>query len=712
MNTAEQLRQNSIPPSANPLLGASMRSSFFSYIESLRDLFSVLGRDGQSIERIITALPDEETRKSLLKILTLSSELRQLAPHAEQAALSLISSSQRANLKEQSLRDPPNIAEKHREAEAISLDRVVVVPKLSKIEYRMRQENLSFDEVLVKLNGEQEDVNALVGSHHELARVTKEFLRYFRADQIVDRDDLSPEKLLNASAVIALGGDDHLAYVTQSVLGQTPVIGMKADPMSIGVILNCSATDLESVVSKIESADYKFEPWLRLKVSVDGQHMPPTLGTVLLGDKFSEYLSRNRVQIEDAEGNRLFGTEGRGLEQRSSGVLLYSGTGSTGYAKGAARYIFPESKTFPRTSRYIEMVLSVPSDSVPFADGTHGLPKIMHAVIHEGEKIIITSLNKDGGIVSLDSVFRVPFLRGSKATIEIDPEPLWMIVPSSEGGYQREVETLKKQSRPTWLDCEWADPRKGEVSRIRSPRDYPTRQVLAGDKLSWTVEGAAYNPEFYEHPKLETAVWAEPANISKEEFQQRREKGELLSYVSELRFDPKSGRPLNPIGRTGIAGRGVLGKHGANFAVDPIVIYHDSEDQSLYLLVIKRRSGAWALPGGMVDKGEDNTDAMFRELFEETNIPRISVERNRVKGWGETVYSDDPRSTDNAWIETTPSLILLDKKSAKNLPIKAGDDAMDVKWMEINEESLRSLYASHAFVVVEALKHVFQGGGR
>lgn len=36
-------------------------------------------------------------------------------------------------------------------------------------------------------------------------------------------------------------------------------------------------------------------------------------------------------------------------------------------------------------------------------------------------------------------------------------------------------------------------------------------------------------------------------------------------------YDVIDGYPLNPIGRTGIVGRGVLGRWGPNHAADPVV---------------------------------------------------------------------------------------------------------------------------------------------
>ena len=56
---------------------------------------------------------------------------------------------------------------------------------------------------------------------------------------------------------------------------------------------------------------------------------------------------------------------------------------------------------------------------------------------------------------------------------------------------------------------------------------------------------------------------------------------------------------------------------------------------------------------------------------------------------------DDPRNTDNAWMETTA--VNFHDESNDVLPklkFEAGDDAKHVTWMDIN--SNLKLYASHA----------------
>ena len=55
-----------------------------------------------------------------------------------------------------------------------------------------------------------------------------------------------------------------------------------------------------------------------------------------------------------------------------------------------------------------------------------------------------------------------------------------------------------------------------------------------------------------------------------------------------------------------MSGRGALGKWGPNQAADPIVTRWNPEDSTeLQVVVVKRKdTGEWALPGGMVDDGE------------------------------------------------------------------------------------------------------------
>merc|ERR1719335_375105 len=121
---------------------------------------------------------------------------------------------------------------------------------------------------------------------------------------------------------------------------------------------------------------------------------------------------------------------------------------------------------------------------------------------------------------------------------------------------------------------------------------------------------------------------------------------------------------MNPVGRTGLGGRGLLGKWGANHAADPIVTRFHPETGKLQVVAIKRKdTGQWAIPGGMVDPGESVSVTVKREFTEEAGALSDPAEQADFLKHTEALfasgkqsyrgYVDDPRNTDNAWMETT-----------------------------------------------------------
>ena len=77
-----------------------------------------------------------------------------------------------------------------------------------------------------------------------------------------------------------------------------------------------------------------------------------------------------------------------------------------------------------------------------------------------------------------------------------------------------------------------------------------------------------------------------------------RQGSRKASTLARMGFVHKSGVPRNPIGRTGMRGRGLLGRYGANFAADPIVTRRKPTDPAvLQMVTITRRdTGELAIP--------------------------------------------------------------------------------------------------------------------
>ncbi|KAK9752592.1 NUDIX domain [Popillia japonica] len=264
---------------------------------------------------------------------------------------------------------------------------------------------------------------------------------------------------------------------------------------------------------------------------------------------------------------------------------------------------------------------------------------------------------------------------------------------------------------------------------------YPFSEIqrfpVSDDQVSWSIQFENYQPVEYTSPVLINKPWAD-LNVSDNNFKPRWNAldGLINRKSHEGEYALQNGRPLNIRGRTGISGRGTLGRWGPNHAADPIVtrwkmddgvkiLHHKTNLPILQFCAIQRRdNNEWAIPGGMVDPGETVTATLKREFQEEAlnsleaNAEQLEKDRNLVADFfkegtevyradffkeGTEVYRgyvDDPRNTDNAWMETVAYNFHDDTNSSVGkFALQAGDDAKSVQWMDVDENL--ALYASH-----------------
>lgn len=243
-------------------------------------------------------------------------------------------------------------------------------------------------------------------------------------------------------------------------------------------------------------------------------------------------------------------------------------------------------------------------------------------------------------------------------------------------------------------------------ARFEKPAEYPERFPVPDESVSWDRSYPGYEPPYYvsrvvlsNDSRTNPKGWADPEDVTLvKEMPQH-------SFAGRLRHDEK-GRALNPVGRTGIAGRGLLGKWGPNYAADPIITRLNDVTHAMEMLAVQRKdNGQWAIPGGMVDKGEEVSATLSRELMEETGVS-LDMSRGSMIYQG---YVDDPRNTDHAWMETTAKHLHLDAQTAHLLDPVAGSDAHAVSWFPLTSESVGQLYASHSALVKGALQELAHG---
>ncbi|XP_054711556.1 ADP-ribose pyrophosphatase, mitochondrial-like [Uloborus diversus] len=277
----------------------------------------------------------------------------------------------------------------------------------------------------------------------------------------------------------------------------------------------------------------------------------------------------------------------------------------------------------------------------------------------------------------------------------------------------------------------------------RSSTFYPVaRTLVPDDKLPWNVQWDQYSPPNYtlrhllrqENPPRSVPPYADPDiydGTFKPNFNQvdgDLDRRSFQKYECAVKTNSTSSTddvkiPLNPIGRTGLAGRGNLGRWGPNHAADAILTswmkgsledhcVSDSgaknAESTLRMVVIKRKDcGKWAIPGGFLNAGEDPVVAAKRELFEEAvtfdglSKDRLEFMQNFLNKEPEIIYKgyvDDPRNTDNAWIETTVVHFHDDSgKLLESAKLSARDDAADVAWIDPSAKS--EIYPPHLAIL-------------
>lgn len=260
------------------------------------------------------------------------------------------------------------------------------------------------------------------------------------------------------------------------------------------------------------------------------------------------------------------------------------------------------------------------------------------------------------------------------------------------------------------------------------------RYVIEDIEVPWPVDVKEYDEhavEFTSPIVLKGPPWADKPDVRGVLFNSvdKTSKVDRTSFEGTYQCDHESNRPLNPRGRTGMSGRGLLGRFGPNHAADPVItkwardwrgnLIRDVHGRrQLEFVAIKRKdTGDWAIPGGMVDPGESVSLTLKREFGEETmnalELPpeehkRLMSELEVAFRTGLSVYSgyvDDIRNTDNAWMETTcVNFHDEEGKSFSKFKLKAGDDAGEVAWTRYYKGM--PLYATHTnFLEIVARMH-------
>jgi hypothetical protein len=292
----------------------------------------------------------------------------------------------------------------------MDIDKLIVVPKESKLEWDMRALGLNHNELVERYQREEVDLNRILESHERQKHALQVVTASLNPNQIVSRAAFTAEVAKSASIVVALGGDNHFQFVSHRLL-DTPIIGVNSDPMqSEGALTSVEASDFPRALQLLRDGRFDVEAWTRLEAFLDGVSVGYATSDIFLGEARRQEMSRH-----------ILHKDGLVEEQKCSGIIIATGAGSTGWYSSACRYYFPEGNVFSKSGDTARFIVAE-----PYRGKLSGF-SLLEGELHVGQELVVKSLNDSHGVLLLDALSEHSFARGDTAKIVIGSHPLRVV---------------------------------------------------------------------------------------------------------------------------------------------------------------------------------------------------------------------------------------------------------------------------------------------
>jgi NAD kinase len=228
----------------------------------------------------------------------------------------------------------------------------------------------------------------------------------------IDRADLDRFVFGPEDVVVVVGQDGLVANAAKYLTGQ-PVLGINPDrDLFDGVLVRHEASAASELLAATVSGRVKIEARTMVEAKLDdGQHLV-ALNEIFIGHR-THQSARYRIRWHETEE-----------AQSSSGLIVSTGTGATGWARSIARqkaraFELPE----PTESRLAFFVRE------PFPSRSTGTT-VEEGTLTEGEAFVVASEMNELGTVFGDGIEadRLEFGWGMRLTVGIAPNRLNLII--------------------------------------------------------------------------------------------------------------------------------------------------------------------------------------------------------------------------------------------------------------------------------------------
>lgn len=216
------------------------------------------------------------------------------------------------------------------------------------------------------------------------------------------------EDFKDKDLIISVGGDGTVLNTSHYILDETPVLTVKSAKGSTGELCEIDAEGFESALEKILHDNFKIEKWTRAEGRF-GKRKILALNEIYVGAGFNPSVARYELTYR-----------GKSEFQMSSGIMMATGTGSTGWYCNAVRGEI--NRTFPRTAKELRFCVREPKVTAKY--------EMLHGTLLPDEVLMIKSKMNIDGCISFDGDTdkrMYPFKRGDMLEVKISDKPLYVI---------------------------------------------------------------------------------------------------------------------------------------------------------------------------------------------------------------------------------------------------------------------------------------------
>ena len=290
--------------------------------------------------------------------------------------------------------------------------RVVLVTRLTELEHLLAEHSTRGQvEFFLKTRGQSIDQLQV---RHDLQSLTVRKARQSIPDEWsiakVSRRNLDRFMFAPNDIIVAIGQDGLVANLAKYLTGQ-PVIGISPNPQkSEGVLTPLSVNVLPKVLSGILHQNIEFEKRTMVKACLDDGQTLLALNEVFLGHK-SHQSAKYIISIKQKEEY-----------QSSSGVIVSTGTGLTGWAKSILTATHRDAIFKPSDRQAIFFARE------PWPSRTSGT-ELGYGNIKESNNLFVTSRMNAGGVIFADGIEQdfIHFNWGSKVEVGLADNTLNLV---------------------------------------------------------------------------------------------------------------------------------------------------------------------------------------------------------------------------------------------------------------------------------------------